>query len=74
MVPRRSKKLVRAGELKQGSFFIYFVYNMSEDNPQMLILDYAKFKKYKIPEIKWLIQPNKIMNENPELKPISLPK
>jgi hypothetical protein len=57
------------GKLKQGSFFIYYIYDMSTDEPKLKILDYNAFKANKIPEIRWVIQHNNI-----EIKEIKLRK
>lgn len=57
------EKIGEAGKLKQGSFFIYFVYEMASDKPKLQIIDYETFKNHKMVEIKWIIQPSQFKKE-----------
>ena len=50
----------KAGKLKQGSFYIYYVFNIASGNPKLMIFDYDTFDKYKIEETKLLIKPTQI--------------
>jgi hypothetical protein len=62
MTKQALDSIEKEGGLKQGSFFIYYVYAM-ENKPKLKIFDYNTFEKYKIPETRWLIQHNKIKEE-----------
>ena len=57
------EKIGEAGKLKQGSFFIYFVYEMASAKPKLQIIDYETFKNHKMVEIKWIIQPSQFKKE-----------
>jgi|SRR3990170_7280254 len=70
MTEQALKSVEDAGKLKQGSFFIYYVYDMSSE-PKLMIFDYNTFKKNKEPEIRWIIQPRKIKEK---IEPIQLRK
>lgn len=62
MTQQALEGIAEQGKLRQGSFYIYFVYDILSE-PKLLIIDYNTFKKNKMPEIKWIIQPNKIKNK-----------
>jgi len=59
--------LREAGKLKQDSFFIYYIYDMSSE-PKLMIFDYNTFEKNKKPETRWIIQPNKIKTDVIQLR------
>jgi len=61
----------KAGKMKQGSFFIYYVYDIDSENPKLMIFDHDTFEKNKVEEKKWIIQPFKIKKETDS---IPLPK
>lgn len=69
VVPQALEYVAERGKLKD--FFIYFVYNMAS-HPKLMIFDYLTFKKYKIPEIKYIIQPFRIQKETQKPKSINL--
>ena len=71
MTQQALESIAEGGKLKQGSFYIYYVYDMSTEKPKLMIIDYNTFKENKLPEIKWLIQP-KQLKERPQ--PITLKK
>ncbi|WXG47732.1 MAG: DUF3883 domain-containing protein [Candidatus Atabeyarchaeum deiterrae] len=48
---------------KLRDFFIYYVFDMESGNPKLLIFDHDTFEKYKLKEIRWIIQPRKIIRE-----------
>jgi hypothetical protein len=50
------KEVEEKGKLKQGSFFIFYVFDM-ESKPKLMIFDYETYKKYELIEKKHLIQP-----------------
>ena len=62
MTKQALDSIEKEGGLKQGSFFIYYVYDM-QNEPKLKIFDYNTFEAYKIPETRWLIQHNKIKEE-----------
>ena len=64
----------KAGKWKQGSFFIYYVFDIESGNPKLMIFDYNAFKKHKVAEIKWIIQPFKIKRDTGKPDIIDLPK
>jgi hypothetical protein len=66
--------LEKKGKLKQGSFYIYYVFDIASGNPKLMIFDYNDFKKHKVEEIKWLIQPHRIKMETGKPDIIDLPK
>ncbi len=68
MVQQALESIAEQSGLKQGSFFIYYVYNMST-KPELLIFDYQTFKRHKIAEIKWIIQPHRIVEAKGEPQP-----
>ncbi len=70
MTEQALKSIRDAGKLKQGSFFIYNVYDMLSE-PKLRIFDYNIFEANKLPETRWLIQPNKIKEK---IEPIQLKK
>jgi hypothetical protein len=61
----------KAGKMNQGSFFIYYVYDIDSENPKLMIFDHDTFEKNKVEEKKWIIQPFKIKKETDS---IQLPK
>ena len=63
MTQQALDSIAEAGKLKQGSFYIYYVYGM------LMILDYNTFKANKLPETKWLVQP-KQLKEKPQSIPL----
>ena len=56
----RLDSIAEQGKLKQDSFYIYYVYDMSTNKPQLMKIDYNIFKANKQPETKWLIQPKQL--------------
>jgi hypothetical protein len=74
MAPQALDAIAEAGKLKQGSFYIYYVFDIASGNPKLMIFDYNNFKKHKVPEIKWLIQPHRIKRETGKPDIIDLPK
>lgn len=56
------KEVEDKGKLKQGSFAIYYVFDM-ESKPKLMIFDYQTYKKYELIENKHLIQPFTIRKE-----------
>ena len=71
MMQQALDKVAEQGKLKQGSFYIYYVCNMSTEKPQLMKIDYNTFKANKQVELRWIIQP-KQLKEKPE--PIPLKK
>jgi hypothetical protein len=69
MTQQALDSIAEEGKLKQGSFYIYYVYDMSTENPKLMIIDYNIFKVNKLPEIKWIIQP-KQLKEKPQSIPL----
>ena len=69
MAQQALDSIAEEGKLKQGSFYIYYVYDMSTENPQLMKFDYNTFKANKQPEIRWLIQP-KQLKEKPQSIPL----
>ena len=70
MTEQALKSINEAGKLKQGSFFIYYVYNMLSE-PKLKIFDYNIFEKNKQPETRWVIHHNQIEEK---IEPIQLRK
>jgi hypothetical protein len=68
MVPQALDSIAELGGLKKDSFFIYYVYNIAE-KAELMIFDYPTFKKHKIAEIKWLIQPQQILKTTGKPQP-----
>ena len=73
MAQQALDSISESGKLKQGSFFIYYVYNIASA-PKLMIFDYETFKKHKMAEIKWVMQPSKIKKETGKPDIIPLPK
>lgn len=69
MAEQALKSIAEKGKLKQGSFFIYYVYDISTDKPKLMIFDYKTFDSNKQQETKWLIQP-KQLKEKPQSIPL----
>lgn len=44
MTRQALKSIREAGKLKQGSFYIYYVFNIASGNPQLMIFDYDTFE------------------------------
>lgn len=61
VVPQALNYVKKHGKLKD--FYIYYVYDIASKKPKLMIFDYNTFKKYKIVEIKYIIQPFKIKRE-----------
>ena len=72
MAQQALDSISESGKLKQGSFFIYYVYNIASA-PNLMIFDYETFKKHKMAEIKWVMQPSKIKKETGKPTIIPLP-
>ena len=63
ITPQSLFTVAEEGGLKQGNYFIYSVYKMNSKKPELVIFDYETFKKHKIVEIKYIIQPSKIKHK-----------
>lgn len=61
ITPQSLFTIAEEGGLK--NYFIYSVYEMNSKNPKLVIFDYETFKKHKIVEIKYIIQPSKIKHK-----------
>jgi len=61
ITPQSLFTIAEEGGLK--NYFIYFVYEMNSKKPKLVIFDYETFKKHKIIEIKYIIQPSKIKHK-----------
>lgn len=72
IVPQALDYIAEQGKLKD--FFIYYVYDIASKNPKLMIFDYTTFKKHKVIEIKYIIQPFKIYKNTGEPEIISLKK
>lgn len=70
IVPQAIDYVAEAGKLKD--FYIYYVYGLSSQRPKLTIFDYKTFKKYKVIEIKYIIQPFKIIRETGKPEVIGL--
>lgn len=68
------KKLKETGNLKQGSFFIYYVFDMASGKPKLKIFDFDTFQKFKRAWIVWEIQPKLIEKETGNPNTIDLLK
>ena len=74
MCPQVLDTTEKAGKLKQGTFYIYYVSHMASRHPKLTIFDYNTFQTYKQKEIKWLIQPKQIKKKTSKPFIIDLPK
>lgn len=74
MTRQALKSIREAGKLKQGSFYIYYMFDIASGNPKLMIFDYDTFKKHKIEETKLLIQPTQIKKKTGKPDIIDLPK
>ena len=63
MVQSALDNIAKEGMLKQGNFYIYYVYDMASGKPKLMIFDWEMFNQFKIPEIKWVLRPFKIQEE-----------
>jgi len=70
IVPQALDCVAEQGKLKD--FFIYYVYDIASGYPKLIIFDYETFKKHKIIEVKYIIQPFKIIRETGKPQIISL--
>jgi hypothetical protein len=50
MTRQALKSIREAGKLKQGSFYIFYVFDIGSGNPKLMIFDYNDFKKHKVAE------------------------
>ncbi len=71
MTEQALNSIKKVGKLKQGSFFIYYVYDLSTE-PKLMIFDYNTFEANKKPETKLIIQPFQIFENTgkPEIHPL----
>jgi hypothetical protein len=74
MTQQALESICEAGKLRQGSFYIFYVFDIGSGNPKLMIFDYNDFKKHKVAEIKWIIQPFKIKRDTGKPDIIDLPK
>jgi Holliday junction resolvase len=63
-IAQQALKYIREHDkLKQGSFFIYYVFDLATENPKLMIFDYNTYDQKKFEETKILIQPFAIRRE-----------
>jgi len=70
IVPQAIDYVAEQGRLRD--FYIYYVFDIASGHPKLVIFDYKTFKKHKIIEIKYIIQPFKIIKEVGKPKIINL--
>lgn len=70
MVPQALNYVKKNGKL--NNFYIYYVYDIASRKPKLMIFDYVTFRRYKIKEIKYIIQPFKIYRGTGKPKIINL--